>query len=215
MEELYAVEFELADFGQNVSHLVRKTYYTHDFFTDRQVYVGMTQEFSHLNMDDEWKFKKVPCTMAIPVDVAKTRRWYSVKNTDLKKETDTNVLTYITEGYQEYLKPGSKFLSFTFLEPNNVLFIGKKGALANVKKIEKVEGQISENEWTSMDLVYTKDYQKYKEKEISEIRLKDATQRYLIGNFKTSKVLKIDYDGEEYSFYSLYRYLKDKGDNGF
>jgi len=209
MEKLYAVEFELEDFGQNISHLVRKTYYTHDFFTDRQVYVGMTLDFSHVNMDDEWTFKRVPCTMAIPIDVAKTRRWYSVKNTDLQKKKTGN-LTYVTEGYQEYLTPGSRFLTFTFIEPKKALFIGKKGALASVQDVEKVNGEIHENEWTSLDLLYTRDYERYKKDEISEIRLKDASQRFLVGNFKTSKVLKVDYQGDKYSFYSLYRYLKDK-----
>ena len=210
MKELYAFEFKLEDFGQNVSHLVRKTYYTHDFFTDRQVYAGITLDFLHSNMDDSWRFKRVSCTLAIPLDVSKTRRWYSVRNTDYQKESDTGRLTYVTEGYQEYLCPGSKFLAFSFLEPKNVLFIGKKGALARIERLEKVNYTESRNAWTSLDLIYTSDYEERKDTDISEIRLRDASQRFLVGNFKATKALKTTYDGNDYSFYSLYRYLKEQ-----
>jgi len=204
--ELFALEFELEEFGQNVSHLIRKTYYTHDFFTDRQVHASITREFDLLGRD-KYEYKIVPCTLAIPLKVDKKRIWFSTVNADFQKEK-TGGLTYITEGYQEYLAPGSRFLAFSFIKPEQkAIFIGKKGALAIIDKVSKVNYKIVNNSWTSLDIVYLNDYEKFSGSEILEIRLKDASQRFLIGQFKCTKILETEYNGRKFGFYTLLRSL--------
>lgn len=205
--ELFALEFELEEFGQNVSHLIRKTYYTHEFFTDRQVHASITREFEILGRD-KYEFKRVPCTLAIPLDVEKKRIWFSTVNADFQKEK-TGGLTYITEGYQEYLVPGSRFLAFSFIKPEQkAIFIGKKGALAIINKLSKVNYKIVNNSWTSLDLVYLNDYEKFSGSDILEVKLKDASQRFLIGQFRCTKTLETEYNDQKFSFYTILKSLE-------
>lgn len=207
--ELYALEFELGEFGQNVSHLVRKTYYTHDFFTDRQVYASITKEFDMIGRDS-YEYKKVPCTLAIPLHTTKKKIWFSIVNTDFQKEQNTGALMYVTEGHQEYLTPGSKFLAFSFIKPENkTIFIGKKGAFATIDNMSKVNYKIVSNSWTTLDIIYLKEYEKYFGSEILELRLKDASQRFLIGQFKCAKTLETEYNGHRYNFYSLFKFIEE------
>ncbi len=203
--DLYAIEFELEDFGQNVSHVVRKTYYTYDFFTDRQVYSAITKDFDLIGRD-RYEFKRVPCSLAIPLNVQKQKIWFSITNADLQKEQVTGALTYITEGYQEYLLPGSKFLAFSFIKPKEkTLFIGKKSSLAIINNSEKVDFEERKTEWTTLDIVYFNDYQSQMGKEILELKLLDASKRFLVGHFKTSALIEVAYNGKNYRFYSLWK----------
>lgn len=205
--ELFALEFELEEFGQNVSHLIRKTYYTHDFFTDRQVHASITKEFDLLG-GGKYEYKIVPCTLAIPLKVEKKRIWFSTVNADFQKEK-TGGLTYITEGYQEYLAPGSRFLAFSFIKPEHkAIFIGKKGALAIIDKVSKVNYKIVNNSWTSLDLVYLNDYEKFSGSDILEVKLKDASQRFLIGQFRCAKTLETEYNDQKFSFYTILKSLE-------
>ncbi len=205
--ELFALEFELEEFGQNVSHLIRKTYYTHDFFTDRQVHASITKEFDLLGRS-KYEYKIVPCTLAIPLKVDKKRIWFSTINVDFQKEK-TGGLTYITEGYQEYLAPGSRFLAFSFIKPEQkAIFIGKKGALASIDKVSKVNYKIVNNSWTSLDLVYLNDYEKFSGSDILEVKLKDASQRFLIGQFRCAKTLETEYNDQKFRFYTILKSLE-------
>jgi hypothetical protein len=202
---LYAIKFELEEFGQNVSHLTRKTYYTHDFFTDRQVYAAITHSFEFSGRS-QYKFEKVPCTFAIPLDVKKHKTFFSINNANLQKEQKTAVLRYITEGRQELIAPGSKFLAFSFVEPRyDKLFIGKKSALATVEKKEEVVFEEKKDEWTTKDMIYLQDYEARKSKEIFGVRLIDASTRFLIGRFKVSNLLEVRFEDHVYRFYSLWR----------
>ena len=202
---LYAIKFELEEFGQNVSHLTRKTYYTHDFFTDRQVYAAITYSFTFLGTD-QYKFEKVPCTFAIPLDVKKHKTFFSINNADLQKEQITAILRYITEGRQELITPGSKFLAFSFVEPKyDKLFIGKKSALANIEKKEKVLFEEKKDEWTTEDMIYLQEYEAEKNKEIFGVRLVDASTRFLVGRFKVSNLLEVRFEDRIYKFYSLWK----------
>ena len=204
---LYALEFELEEFGQNVSHIVRKTYYTYDFFTDRQVYAAITRNFEFIGRDN-YDFKIVPCSLAIPLVVEKQRIWFSDVNADFQKEQNTGALTFITEGYQEYLVPGSKFLTFSWIKPEqNTLFIGKKSAIAYVTELEKTKYNIINDAWTTQDLIYFNNYENQIGKGIFEIRLKEASQRFLVGEFKCSKVLETEYNNQKYRFYNLANFI--------
>jgi hypothetical protein len=201
--QLYAVEFELEDFGQNVAHLVGKTYYTHDFFTDRQVYSGITRKFE-LAGKEHYELQAVPCTIALPLLVEKQKMWFSGVNADFQKEQRTEVLRYISEGYQEYLKPGSRFLAFSFVKPDQMsLFIGKKGALASITELRQVGYTLKADGWTTLDLVYFERYKEQQGKQISEMRLKHAAQRFLVGEFRCTQVLETEYEGTPYRFYTL------------
>lgn len=203
---LYAVEFELEDFGQNIAHLVRKTYYTHDFFTDRQVYAGITRDFE-LKGRANYELRAVPCTIAMPLSVEKQRMWFSSVNADFVKEQRTEVLRYVTEGYQEYLTPGSRFLAFSFIKPDHrSLFIGKKGALASITELKPVGYTLKADAWTTLDLIYVEQYKEQLNKQISAVRLRDAAQRFLVGEFKCSQILETEYNGEIYRFYSMVRF---------
>jgi len=202
---LYAIRFELEEFGQNVSHLTRKTYYTHKFFTDRQVFAGITNSFSFVGTD-EYKPEKVPCTFAIPLDVKKFRTFFSINNASLQKEQMTAILRYVTEGHQELIAPGSQFVAFSFIEPRyDKLFIGKKSALAHVEKKEKVTFEEKRNDWTTEDMIYLQDYETEKDKEIFGIRLVDASTRFLVGRFQVSNLLETKFEGRIYRFYSLWK----------
>jgi len=202
---LYAIKFELEEFGQNVSHLTRKTYYTHDFFTDRQVYAAITHSFEFFGTS-QYKFEKVPCTFAIPLDVKKHKTFFSINNANLQKEQITAVLRYITEGRQELIVPGSKFLAFSFVEPPyDKLFIGKKSALATVEKKEKVIFEKKKDEWTTEDMIYLQEYEAEKNKEIFGVRLVDASTRFLVGRFKVSNLLEVEFEDRVYRFYSLWK----------
>jgi len=202
---LYAIKFELEEFGQNVSHLTRKTYYTHDFFTDRQVYAAITHCFAFLGTD-QYEFEKVPCTFAIPLDVKKHKTFFSINNVDLQKEQITAVLRYITEGRQELITPGSEFVAFSFVEPKyDKLFIGKKSALANIEKKEKVFFEEKRDEWTTEDMIYLQEYNSEKNKEIFGVRLVDASTRFLVGRFKVSNLLEVRFEDRIYRFYSLWK----------
>jgi hypothetical protein len=206
---LYAIRFELEEFGQNVSHLTRKTYYTHNFFTDRQVFAGLTNSFSFIGTD-EYKIEKVPCTFAIPLDVKKYRAFFSINNANLQKERMTAVLRYVTEGHQELIAPDSRFVAFSFIEPiHDKLFIGKKSALAHIEKKEKVTFEEKKNDWTTEDMVYLQDYEAEKDKEIFGIRLVDASTRFLVGRFKVSTLLETKFEGRIYKFYSLWKRYKE------
>jgi hypothetical protein len=202
---LYAIKFELEEFGQNVSHLTRKTYYTHDFFTDRQVYAAITHSFEFSGAS-QYKFEKVPCTFAIPLDVRKHKTFFSINNANLQKEQKTAVLRYITEGRQELIAPGSKFLAFSFVEPRyDKMFIGKKSALATVEKREKVTFEEKRDEWTTEDMIYLQEYEAEKNKEIFGVRLVDASTRFLVGRFKVSTLLEVRFEDHIYRFYSLWK----------
>ncbi|MBX5329338.1 hypothetical protein HM003_08335 [Candidatus Bathyarchaeota archaeon A05DMB-5] len=202
---LYAIKFELEEFGQNVSHLTRKTYYTHNFFTDRQVYAALTHRFAFLGTD-QYEFEKVPCTFAIPLDVKKHKTFFSINNADLQKEQITAVLRYITEGRQELITPGSEFVTFSFVEPKyDKLFIGKKSALANIVKKEKVFFEEKKDEWTTEDMIYLQEYNSEKNKEIFGVRLADASTRFLVGRFKVSNLLEVRFEDRIYRFYSLWK----------
>lgn len=206
---LYAIKFELEEFGQNVSHLTRKTYYTHDFFTDRQVYAAITHSFGFIGTD-EYKIEKVPCTFAIPLDVRKHRTFFSINNANLQKERNTAVLRYVTEGHQEFIAPGSQFLAFSFVEPrHNKMFIGKKSALATIEKKEKVTFQEKKDEWTTKDMIYLQDYEVKKNKEIFGIRLTDASRRFLVGRFRVSNLLETMFEDNIYKFYSLWKRYRE------
>ena len=202
---LYAIKFELEEFGQNVSHLTRKTYYTHDFFTDRQVYAAITRSFE-FSGTSQYEFEKVPCTFAIPLDVRKHKTFFSINNANLQKEQNTAVLRYITEGRQELIAPGSKFLAFSFIEPlHDKLFIGKKSALAAVEKKEKVTFKEKKDEWTTEDMIYVQEYEVEKNKEIFGVRLVDASTRFLVGSFKVSNLLEVRFEDHVYRFYTLWK----------
>jgi hypothetical protein len=204
--ELYAVEFELEDFGQNVAHLVRKTYYTHDFFTDRQVYAGITRDFEFRGKD-QYEVQAVPCSIALPLFVEKQKIWFSSVNADFMKEQRTEVLRHVTEGYQEYLTPGSRFLAFSFIKPDHKsLFIGKKGALAVITELRTVGYTLKSDAWTTLDLIYVEQYKEQLNKQIFGVRLKNAAQRFLVGEFKCAQILETEYNGTIYRFYSLVRF---------
>lgn len=208
MTTLYAVEFELEEFGQNVSHLTRKTYYTHDFFTDRQVYAGITRDFEFVGRE-EYVFKKVPCSLAIPLKIEKRKEFFSIKNVNLQKERATAILRYITEGNQEYLTPGSRFLAFSLIKPDqNIMFIGKKSSLARINVTQEVSFKEEYNQWTTTDLIYLKEYEKQKNREIFGLRLKDVSKRYMVGQFKVSNLIKTTYKDHIYRFYSLWKAMK-------
>ncbi len=207
--DLYAIEFELEDFGQNVSHVVGKSYYTHDFFTDRQVYSAVSRDFDFVGRQ-EYEFKRTPCTLAIPVDVQKQKFWFSTMNTDLQKEKATAKLRYLTEGYQEYILPSSSYLAFSFIKPEGrVLFIGKKGCLAWVRRVEEITFSEKQGMWTTLDLLYFRDYEERREKDILEMRVIDASQRFLVGRFKTTFLIEIEYKNTAYRFYSLGLFLRE------
>ncbi len=202
---LYAIKFELEEFGQNVSHLTRKTYYTHDFFTDRQVYVAITHCFEFVGTG-QYKIEEVPCTFAIPLDVRKHRAFFSINNASLQKEQHTAVLRYVTEGHQELISPGSKFLAFSFVEPRyDKMFIGKKSALAHIEKKEKVNFEEKKDEWTTEDMIYLKEYETEMNKDITGVRMADASTRFLVGRFKVSNLLEIKFEDKTYKFYSLWK----------
>ena len=206
---LYAIRFELEEFGQNVSHLTRKTYYTHDFFTDRQVFAGITNSFSFVGTD-EYRTEKVPCTFAIPLDVKKYRTFFSINNASLQKEQMTAILRYVTEGHQELIAPDSRFVAFSFIEPlHSKLFVGKKSALAHIEKKEKVTFEEKRNDWTTEDMIYLQDYEAEKDREIFGIRLIDASTRFLVGRFKVSNLLETRFEGRIYKFYSLWKRYKE------
>jgi hypothetical protein len=208
--DLYAIEFELQDFGQNVSHVVGKTYYTYDFFTDRQVYSAITRDFDFVGRQ-KYEFKRTPCTLAIPINVRKVKLWFSTINTDLQKEKVTGKLRYLTEGYQEYILPSSSYLAFSFIRPQSrALFIGKKGCLAHTTRVEKVAFSKKRGEWSTLDLLYFKDYKERGEKEILEMRIKDASQRFLVGQFRTTSTVEIEYNNSAYRFYGLELYLTEQ-----
>jgi hypothetical protein len=202
---LYAIRFELEEFGQNVSHLTRKTYYTHNFFTDRQVFVGITHSFAFVGID-EYVTEKVPCTFAIPLEVRKHRTFFSINNASLQKEQNTAVLRYVTEGHQELIAPGSRFIAFSFVEPlYDKMFIGKKSALAHIEKKEKVTYREKKDDWTTEDMVYLREYETEKSERIFGMRLIDASTRFLIGRFKVSNLLETSFEGRTYRFYSLWK----------
>ena len=113
---------------------------------------------------------------------------------------------YITEGRHEFIAPGSKFLAFSFIEPNyDKMFIGKKSALANIEKKEKVTFKEKKDEWTTEDMIYLQEYEAEKNKEIFGIRLVDATARFLVGRFKVSNLLEVEFEDRIYKFYSLWK----------
>lgn len=208
--KVYAVTFELQDFGQNVSHLVGKTYYTHDFFTDRQVFAGISHAFAFLG-DTDYTVMRTPCTLAIPLQVRKQKSWFSTVNANLQKEQNTGKLRYITEGYQEYLLPGCTYLAFSLVKPEGkALFIGKKSCLALITDLEEIEYSVRRNCWTTLDQVYFTDYEKYRSNEILKMKIKDASQRYLIGQFETTSSIEVTYDKKTYRFYSLWKYVEEK-----
>jgi hypothetical protein len=204
---LFAVKFELEEFGQNISHLTRKTYYTHNFFTDRQVFAGITHSFAvRVRGLDKYEEELVPCTHAIPLNVKKHRTFFSINNANLQKEQNTAKLKIITEGHHEFLSPGSKFVAFSFTEPfYDKLFIGKKSALAHVEKKERVNFTEKKDDWTTEDMISLKEYENEKNKEIFGVRLSDASARYLVGQFKVSRLLETEFEGHKYKFYSLWK----------
>ena len=206
---LYAIKFELEEFGQNVSHLTRKTYYTHNFFTDRQVFAGISHSFAFVGTH-EYKIETVPCTFAIPLDVKKHRAFFSINNTSLQKEQKTAVLRYVTEGHQELIAPGSKFVAFSFVEPlYEKMFIGKKSALAHIEQKEKVAFKETRDDWTTEDMIYLHEYKAEKDEGIFGMRLIDASTRFLVGRFRVSHLLETSFDGRTYRFYSLWKRLNE------
>ena len=206
---LYAIKFELEEFGQNVSHLTRKTYYTHNFFTDRQVFAGITHSFPFME-SIEYRIEKVPCTFAIPINVKKHRVFFSINNASLQKEQVTAVLRYVTEGHQELIAPESAFLAFSFIEPHdNKMFIGKKSAMARIDKKQKVVFRERKDDWTTEDLIYLQEYEAKKNEEIFGVRLVDASARFLVGKFKVSNFLETEFENRTYRFYTLWKRYKE------
>lgn len=209
LPSLYAIKFELEEFGQNVSHLTRKTYYTHNFFTDRQVFAGISHSFAFIGAN-EYKIETVPCTFAIPLDAKKHRTFFSINNASLQKEQKTAILRYVTEGHQELIIPGSKFVAFSFIEPlHEKMFIGKKSALAHIEGKEKVTFKERKNDWTTEDMIYLREYETEKDKRIFGMRLIDASTRFLVGRFKVSHLLETSFEGRIYKFYSLWKRLSE------
>jgi len=202
---LYAIKFELEEFGQNVSHLTGKTYYSHGFFTDRQMFAGITHSFLFYGLK-KYEPERVPCTFAIPLDVKKHRTFFSITNTNLQKERLTAKLRTVTEGHHEFIAPGSKFVAFSFIEPlYDRLFIGKKSAIAYIEKKERVVFTEKRCDWTTDDMVYLQEYKDEKDKTIFGVRLRDATTRYLVGQFKVSNFIETEFDGHKYKLYSLWK----------
>lgn len=221
MESLYAFEFELQDFGQNVSHLTRKTYYTHDFFTDREVYAAISGRWvGALRTEGELASHKayealserVPTTLACSRSpIAKTKRWFSILPRDLAKSNKrVNVSLAILEGWREVILPGTRFLAFSFVRPPKIMFIGKKGAFAKMLSCEEVTYSLRPCIWTTLDLIYYADYLSMWGKEITNARFRDASARFLLGEFECSEVLEVRYEGELFRFFSLVLYQRSQ-----
>ena len=202
---LYALRFELEEFGQNVSHLTRKIYYTHNFFTDRQVFAAITHSFLFRGTS-KYEAEMVPCTFAIPLLIKKNRLFFSINNANLQKEQMTAKLKIITEGHHEFISPGSEFIAFSFIKPSyDKLFIGKKSALAHLKKSERVSFVENKDDWTTEDMISLREYEEEKNKTIFGVRLSDASTRYLVGQFKVSNFIETEFEGHKYKFYSLWK----------
>ncbi|MBI4316854.1 MAG: hypothetical protein HY675_00070 [Chloroflexi bacterium] len=222
MDSLFAVEFELQDFGQNVSHLTRKTYYSHDFFTDRQVYaaisgrwIGSLSVKGNLASHSAYQLlsERVPATIAISRSpVPKTKSWFSILPRDLAKSNErVNVSLVIQEGWRELILPGTRFVAFSFEKPPNIMFIGKKGAFAKLLNCTEVDYSLRPNAWTTTDLIYYSDYMNLWGKEITNARFRDASARFLVGEFECSEVLEVQYKGELFRFFSLVLFQRFKG----
>jgi hypothetical protein len=201
--KVWAVEFELNDFGQNVSHVVKKTYYTHRFFTDRQVYAAMTRAFEHQIEKNEWVYEPTPVTPAFPLQIRVAKFWFSTVNAALSKYKADN-MKYPGEGYQEYILPGSRFRFFTLVKPEtHNLFIGKKGCVADITDIKELTGHETGPGMTSADIVY---YSEMKNWSMPEIHLTDMSARFVVGRFVAPGRIECNLDGTRLAFYSLTRW---------
>lgn len=54
-------------------------------------------------------------------------------------------------------------------------------------------------------MIYLQEYEAEKNKEIFGIRLVDATARFLVGSFKVSNLLEVEFEDRIYKFYSLWK----------
>ena len=128
MSCLYGFTFVLEEFAQNISHVSRKTYFSHSFFTDRQVYAAITGLHQ---MQEKWEYMRVPNTLALPRGApVKKRQYFSTLNRRLEKSNElVGKSFYLIDGRQEYLAPGNLFTAFSLQQPPRILFIGKKGCL--------------------------------------------------------------------------------------
>lgn len=201
--KIWAVEFILDDFGQNVSHVVKKTYYTHRFFTDRQVYVGMTRAFDNQNTVQEWIYEPTPTTPAFPIEIRVAKFWFSTVNTALSKYT-ADGLRYLGEGFQEYILPGSRFRFFSLIKPNTrTLFIGKKGCQATITDIKELTGNETGPGMTTNDILY---HCEMKDWDLPEIHLTDMSARFVVGRYFAPKRIECDFEGTRIAFFSLTRW---------
>ena len=201
--KIWVVEFEMNDFGQNVSHVVKKTYYTHRFFTDRQVYVGMTRSFLHSMDQQKWQYEPTPVTPAFPMDIRVAKFWFSTVNAELSKHK-ADGLKYLGEGNQEYILPGSRFRFVSLIKPRtDVLFIGKKGAMATIVRKTELSAKKVGPGITSQDILYRKEMEAW---DIPEIHLTDMSARFVVGRFEAPSRIAVEYDGEYLSYFSLTRW---------
>lgn len=201
--KVWIVEFELNDFGQNVSHVVKKTYYTHRFFTDRQVYVSMTRSFLHSMNQTEWIYEPTPVTAAFPLEIRLAKFWFSTVNTELEKQK-ADPMKYLGEGHQEYILPGSRFRFLSLINPpTDVMFIGKKGALASIVRKDEVDARIVGPGLTSQDILYRTEMDDW---DLNEIHLTDMSSRFVVGRFHAPTRIAVDIDGQRHSYFSLTRW---------
>lgn len=199
---LYGFDIVLEEFGQNISHVTSKTYFTHTFFTDRQVYGAITGIVENIG---EWQPRRTLCTAAFPLGFAERKRvWFSTIPRDYYKENALNKKSYyLMEGYQEYLVPATRFRAFSFIKPPAVIFIGKKRAMACIENVKKCHAAIKKDDWTTRDLVYTDTYRAAWGSGIKQANIEDASSRFLVGRFFCDEVLEVTYNDETYRFYQL------------
>lgn len=208
--QLWGFTFELQDFAQNVSHVTSKTYFTHDHFSDRSVYVALTGETERRR---DWAFRRVPATLALPTgEVQKHRTWFVTVPRDFQRSNKrVQASRVLLDGYKELIMPGTLYEGFAFVNPPHNLFIGKKGAFARIIDAQPVDYTLSERRWTTTDLVYVGELARLREEGILQrLRISDASARYLVGEFECSRLLETAYHGERRAFLSLYLWLTEQ-----
>lgn len=198
--KVWAIEFTLNDFGQNVSHVVKKTYYTHRFFTDRQVYAGLTRSFAQQITQTEWIYEPTPVTPAFPIDINIAKFWFSTVNSALSKDK-ADGMKYLGEGHQEYILPGSRFRFYSLVQPETRnLFVGKKGCMAGIDRVTELQGRKIGKGMTSQDIVYRNEMKCW---DMDEIHLTDMSARFLVGRFVAPERIAVDHEGQKMRFFSL------------
>ena len=61
------------------------------------------------------------------------------------------------------------------------------------------------DDWTTEDMIHLQEYEAEKNKEIFGIRLSDASTRFLVGRFKVSNLLEVEFEDRTHKFYSLWK----------